>query len=234
LQAVVLAAGEGKRLRKYFPRFIKPLVPINGRPLVTYTLDKIITAGIGEVYLVIKPEYERVFRQILKNYPVKYLYQKKAEGTARAVLSGERVIKRDFLLSYCDLITNFNYRRLLEFHDKFKPLATLVVKKDDRRDNEVVVKGYRVIKIVEKPKKSFSEYTAIGVMCLSPKIFKYLKKVNPGIDREYHLPVAINMAIREKEAVYALKTSAFRINLNTKEDIDNITDSANKFHHPCD
>ena len=65
-------------------------------------------------------------------------------------------------------------------------------------------------------------------MCLSPKIFKYLKKVNPGINREYHLPVAINMAIREKEAVYALKTSAFRINLNTKEDIDNFEDSGNE------
>jgi len=228
LQAVVLAAGEGKRLRKYFPRFIKPLVPVNGRPLVTYTLNKIITAGIGEIYVVIRPEYERPFIQILKDYPVKYLYQRKPEGTAKAVLSGERVIKRDFLLSYCDLITNFNYRRLIEFHNKFKPLATLVVKKDHKRDNEVIVKGHRVIKIVEKPKKSFSEYTAIGVMCLSPKIFKYLKKVNLGIDREYHLPSAINMAIREKEAVYALRTSAFRINLNTKKDIDNVTDRINK------
>jgi len=71
-------------------------------------------------------------------------------------------------------------------------------------------------------------------MCLSPKIFKYLKKVNPGIDREYHVPVAINMAIREKEEVCALRTSSFRINLNTKEDIDNLPDRANKFHHPCD
>ncbi len=224
MQAVVLAAGEGKRLRKYFPGFVKPLIPVKGRPLVTYTLNKIITAGIGEIYLVIKPEYEQVFRKILKNYPLKYLYQKKSEGTARAVLSSERVVKGDFLLSYCDLITNFNYRRLIEFHNKFKPLATLVVKKDDRRDNEVIVKGHRVIKIVEKPKKSFSEYTAIGVMCLSPKIFKYLKKVNPGVDRECHLPVAINMAIREKESIYALKTFAFRVNLNTKEDIDNVTD----------
>jgi len=71
LQAVVLAAGEGKRLRKYFPRFIKPLVPVNGRPLVTYTLNKIITAGIGEIYVVIRPEYERPFIQILKDYTVR-------------------------------------------------------------------------------------------------------------------------------------------------------------------
>lgn len=218
MQAVILAAGEGKRLKKYFPALPKPLIPVKNRPLISYTLDKIITSGLKEIYVVINPEHREKFKQILGNYTLNYIYQKKVEGTAKALLSVRKVIKGDFLLSYCDLITSFNYKRLIKFHKKYKPFATLVIKKDDRRDNEVLIENGKVIKIVEKPQISFSKFTAIGIMCLSEKIFKYLQQVKRGRTGEYNLTDALNISIHNKEIVRYILTRARRVNFNTPED----------------
>jgi glucose-1-phosphate thymidylyltransferase len=214
---VILAAGEGKRLKKYFPDLPKPLISVKNRPLISYTLDKIITSGLKEIYVVINSEHEQKFKQILKNYTLKYIYQKKAEGTAKALLSVHKVITGDFLLSYCDLITSFNYKRLIKFHKKYRPFATLVVKKDARRDNEILIENDKVIKIVEKPQISFSEFTAIGIMCLSKKIFKYLRQVKRGRTGEYNLTDALNISIHNREVVRAIPTRARRVNFNIPE-----------------
>lgn len=226
MQAIILAAGEGKRLRSYYPDLPKPLVPLRGRPLVSYTLDKILKAGIKQIYLIIRPQDKEKFEQALRYYSgIKYLYQREPEGTAKALLVAEKVIKGDFLLSYCDLITNFNYRRLIDCHEKFRPFGTLVIKKDTRRDNEVLIKGGKVIKLIEKPKGHFSDYTAIGLMVLSPRIFKYLKRLEKGVNQEYHIPDALGKAIGLGEEIRYVLTKAFRLNVNCKADLDSLEDS---------
>jgi choline kinase len=68
-EAVILMAGEGSRLRGSDKTFLKPFVPVLGRPLISYTLDALVRAGIKTVHFVIGYESERVTAQVKQLIP---------------------------------------------------------------------------------------------------------------------------------------------------------------------
>ena len=63
-EAVILMAGEGSRLRDSNKTFLKPVAPVLGRPLILYTLDALVCAGIQRVHLVVGYEMERMIAQV--------------------------------------------------------------------------------------------------------------------------------------------------------------------------
>jgi choline kinase len=68
-EAVILMAGEGSRLRDLDKTFLKPVVPLLGRPLISYTLDALVCAGIETVHLVVGYESERMIAQVEQLIP---------------------------------------------------------------------------------------------------------------------------------------------------------------------
>jgi 1L-myo-inositol 1-phosphate cytidylyltransferase len=68
-EAVILMAGEGSRLRGSDKTFLKPFVPLLGRPLISYTLDMLIRAGIKTLNFVVGYESERMIEQVKQLIP---------------------------------------------------------------------------------------------------------------------------------------------------------------------
>lgn len=68
-EAVILMAGEGSRLRGANKAFLKPFVPVLGRPLISYTLDTLIHAGIKTLNFVVGYESERMITQVKQLIP---------------------------------------------------------------------------------------------------------------------------------------------------------------------
>src|SRR5438046_7649351 len=68
-EAVILMAGEGSRLRGSDKTFLKPFVSVRGRPLISYTLDALLHAGIRTVYFVVGYESERMIAQVKQFVP---------------------------------------------------------------------------------------------------------------------------------------------------------------------
>ena len=68
-EAVILMAGEGSRLRGSDNTFLKPFVPLLGRPLISYTLDALIRAGIKTVDFVVGYESGRMIEQVKQFLP---------------------------------------------------------------------------------------------------------------------------------------------------------------------
>src|SRR5947208_16646437 len=68
-EAVILMAGEGSRLRGSDKTFLKPFVPVRGRPLISYTLDALLHAGIRTVNFVVGDESERMIAQVKQFVP---------------------------------------------------------------------------------------------------------------------------------------------------------------------
>jgi choline kinase len=68
-EAVVLMAGQGSRMRGPDKTFLKPLVPVSGRPLISYTLDALSSAGIKTVHFVVGYERERMTVQVKQLIP---------------------------------------------------------------------------------------------------------------------------------------------------------------------
>jgi len=68
-EAVILMAGEGSRLRGSDSTFLKPFVPVLGRPLISYALDTLIRAGITSVNFVVGYESGRMIEQVKQLIP---------------------------------------------------------------------------------------------------------------------------------------------------------------------
>jgi NDP-sugar pyrophosphorylase family protein len=68
-EAVILMAGKGSRLRGSDSTFLKPFVPVLGRPLISYALDTLIRAGITSVNFAVGYECERMIAQVKQLIP---------------------------------------------------------------------------------------------------------------------------------------------------------------------
>ena len=224
MKGLILAAGEGKRLRPLTETIPKALIPIAGKPLITYQLLKFKRAGIKDIGVVIKQKDYSRFKSTLKNLDlkIKYIFQKTPKGTLAATgCANDFVENKRFLLCWCDFFSPFDFRKLIREHLRFKPTATILINKqrDASSTSRVVFKGPYITHIVEKPKRSFSLWGSTGLLAFEPEIFSVLHKIGPSAEGEYHLPDALQYLIDQGRRVRFVKIDTWRINVNTLEDL---------------
>jgi CTP:molybdopterin cytidylyltransferase MocA len=115
MQAVVIAAGEGRRLRPLTERWPKPILPIDGKPVVATLLRELEAAGIQGVTVVVGHLGDQI-RRLLAGLDVRFAEQPEALGSAdavrRAVAAGARA---PFLVAVADTVfTAGDPRRFVE------------------------------------------------------------------------------------------------------------------------
>src|SRR5438046_1042127 len=123
-EVVILMAGEGSRLRGVNKTFLKPFVPVLGRPLISYTLDMLLHAGIKTLNFVIGYESERTTSQMKQLVPsnlsmvfIENRDWQKQNGIS--LLTAADRVARPFLLTMSDhIFENAIIDRLL---DSFTP-----------------------------------------------------------------------------------------------------------------
>jgi len=199
--AVVLMAGEGSRLRQGYggqarlrgsdKTILKPFVPVLGRPLISYTLDALIGAGIKTVNFVVGYESERVTAQVKQLIPCglsAFFIQnpdwQKQNGLS--VLAAANRIRSPFLLTMSDhLFDNTIVDRLIESADP-DSLNVAVDRKlhsifDLRDAMKVQTRRNRIIGIG----KDLADYDAIdiGLFVCPVEIFGYLERAKSESSR---------------------------------------------------
>ena len=187
--AVVLMAGEGSRLRGSDKTFLKPFVPVLGRPLISYTLDALIGAGIKTVNFVVGYESERIIAQLKQLFPcglnaffIENPDWQKQNGVS--VLAAANRITSPFLLTMGDhLFDNTIVDCLIESADP-DFLNVAVDRKlhsifDLRDAMKVQTRRNRVTDIG----KQLREFDAIdtGLFVCSLEIFDYLERAKSDI-----------------------------------------------------
>jgi GTP:adenosylcobinamide-phosphate guanylyltransferase len=87
VDAVVMAAGEGRRLRPITERWPKPILPIDGRPVIVWLLEEVAAAGCERAWVVVGHLGEQVVRLVEDNprIDVEFVNQPKPDGSADAV-----------------------------------------------------------------------------------------------------------------------------------------------------
>ncbi|AQL44013.1 glucose-1-phosphate thymidylyltransferase [Halorientalis sp. IM1011] len=99
MQAVILAAGEGTRMRPLTASLPKPMLPVADRPLCAHTADAAVAAGVDELIFVVGYEQAVVrehFGERYRGVPVSYAVQDEQLGTAHAVKAAEDHIEGEF------------------------------------------------------------------------------------------------------------------------------------------
>lgn len=194
MKAVLLAAGEGNRLRPLTDDTPKCLLPVCGIPLLQIWLENCEAAGIREVLINAHthPQKIRDFAssQTSRIYTT-IVEEKELLGSAgtlkenRAFLEGEN----DFFVLYADVLTNASLTAMLEFHRNQGKLATLGVYEvpDPSRCGIVSVdRGGTIQSFVEKPANPESNWAFSGVMIASPDVLDLIPEQRPA-DLGFHL-----------------------------------------------
>ncbi|HEX7551536.1 MAG TPA: NTP transferase domain-containing protein, partial [Candidatus Methylomirabilis sp.] len=198
LCAVVLAAGQGTRMRS---DLAKVLHPLGGPPMVGHVLELCRRLGVKRTLVVIGHQAERV-RDALATYPVEFIIQTEQRGTAHAVLQTEAALQGfqgDLLVINGDvpLMTDALAETLLHTHRKVRAQATLITTKLDDptgygrvfRDRPGAFK--RIVEEVEAtaPQRRVKEINA-GIYCFSARrVFAALRQVRPSaVKGEMYLP----------------------------------------------
>src|SRR5512137_558576 len=103
MQAVILAAGEGKRVRPLTRSRPKAMIPVANRPIIEYVIEALLKNGIRDIVVVVGYREEEVTRFLNQlEIPIEVVVQTKQLGTAHALLCAESKISGDFLLLPAD------------------------------------------------------------------------------------------------------------------------------------
>lgn len=215
MQAVILAAGEGRRMLPLTLSCPKPLLKVLGKPILVHIMDALPDA-ITEVVLVVGYKEEMIreyFGDTFNGRSITYVTQDKPEGTFKALEHARPHLVGKFLLLNADDI--HGTKALIEALKH--PLALIVSPhKDPQKFGVVSLHGDGTLKeIVEKPEEPPTNLVSTGAMVLDERVFEYSVLPSPG--GEYYLPLAVTELA--KEAPIAVVVQETWIPLGCPEDI---------------
>jgi len=173
MQAVILAAGEGKRLRPLTNDLPKPMVRVNGKPILEYTLS-ILPEEISEVILVVGYQKEKIIKYFGNSFnglPIKYVVQELPLGTAHALDIAKAEIKDgSFLFMHGDDL--YHQDDLKTLIDLKSPAILAKESKHPERYGVCLIdhNGY-LTGVLEKRIEPPSNLVNIGVYLLDQEIF---------------------------------------------------------------
>ncbi len=189
MQAVILAAGRGKRMGNLTTATTKPMLKIKGKPILEHKI-KALPKKIKEIIFIVGYRSEDIIRHFKRYYngrKIIYVFQTNLNGTGGAVHLAKSVLKDKFLVMMGDdLYTKKDLNNLLK-HD----LAILGFEVDDPTKFGVIKtnRNGTLDEVIEKPKTKKYKLVATGVYILDRRFFDYsLVSIGNG---EFGLPQTI-------------------------------------------
>ena len=217
MRAIILAGGKGSRLKPYTALIPKPLVPIGGKiSIIEIIIKQLSRSGFNHITLAVN-HLSHLIKSYLgtgKKYGIKidYLLESKILGTV-GPLSNISNLPENFLVMNGDVLTNINYKSLLNLHKRKKNLITLATfKRDTFIDfGTLETKKNKVIRFVEKPTLNFN--VSMGVYCLNKSALNNLKK-----NKFMNFDIFIKNNIKKK--IYAYNHKGFWLDIGRVDDYE--------------
>ena len=219
-QAVILAAGEGQRLRPFTVNRPKVMLSIADKPILQYAIEALAQNGIRDIVLVVGYRKEQVLDYMGSGEQfgvnLTYVTQAKQLGTAHALALVKEAIKDEFLALAGDNLIEAD--TIAQFA-AVKPSALLVKRVDNPLRYGVVTLDRNVVKeVVEKPVETRSNIVSTGIYALTAEIFDF-------IEPELDIPDVLNKMIAQGNQIRAMETSGTWLDVVYPWDLLNLNDA---------
>ncbi|OPA77402.1 nucleotidyl transferase [Paenibacillus selenitireducens] len=204
MKGLIVCAGRGTRLQPFSYLTSKVLLPVANKPLIFYSLEKLISLGITEIGIVIQPAQKMMFKEHVGNgvnwgVRITYLFQENPLGIADAVKQSESFIGSDsFILLLGD---NLISQSLAELKDSILvghyDGALLLGKVENPQEYGIAeIEEQRIIGLEEKPLQPKSNLAIVGAYAFTAQIFKAVHAISPSRRGEYEITDAIQYLIQ--------------------------------------
>lgn len=227
MQAVVLAAGKGIRLRPLTEKMPKAMVELNGKPMIERVLGNLSKAGFLEAHIIVGYMKEAIEKKIGEKFAgmtINYFVQEKQLGTAHALSLVEEFVDEKFLAINGDVLVEPELLKELIEAGKKGPDDAVIVCRDveDPWDFGCLkLEKNKVVDIVEKPPpgQEPSKTVNIGVYVFDKKIFEAIREIDLSERNEFELVDAIKKLIADGKTVTAKKYAGFYAHIGNEKDI---------------
>jgi mannose-1-phosphate guanylyltransferase len=209
IKALILAGGYGTRLRPLSCTRPKLLFPVAGKTMLEWILRNIYAEDFDEVILAVNHLADILKKRVgnkIDNININYSLEPEPLGTGGPIKKVEDKLKDidNFLIANGDILTELNFKRMLESHSKKGALVTVALHKVSNPSRYGVVeldKEIRIKKFVEKPKKKLtSRWINAGIYLMNANVLKHIPA-----DRKVSLEKEIFPKLSEKGKLYGFK-----------------------------
>jgi glucose-1-phosphate thymidylyltransferase len=214
VKGVILAGGKGTRLHPLTRITNKHLLPIYDRPMVTYAIEALVSAGVSELMLVTGGTHAGEFFRLLGDGHafgidrLFYAYQEEEGGIAEALGLAERFVGRDrVVVMLADNVFERSLRGAIEnFRRQERGARIVLARLPDpehlRHLGVAELDGDRVVGIVEKPAEPPSELAVTGVYFYDDAVWDYLPSLEPSARGELEITDVNNWYVAQGSMQY--------------------------------
>ena len=203
MKVIIPCAGIGKRLLPITYSTPKQLIPIVNKPLIYYTIDLLIKAGIKDICIVVNPNNLDIFKNKLVHFQhinITYITQENPLGIGDAILSAEEFTEGEpFLVILGDNIFHINIYEFINNYFKDNSHCKILLSEVENTEDYGVcyVSNGKVVNVIEKPKTSKSKLAITGLYMFDSNIFEGLREIKPSQRGEYEITDAIKWLIEK-------------------------------------
>ncbi len=190
MKCVILAAGDGTRLRPLTETRPKPLLVAGGKPIIHHLLDEAAKAGVTEAAVVVRHMKDRLIGYLEGagiGMKLSFVEQGDDPGTGAALLCAEKGIDDTFLAMAGDIVTEASViKAVIDAHEGG---ITIGLKKvpNPHEYGVVELSGGRVSLFEEKPKHPKSDLANLSIYCMEPTVFSELRSIGKSERGEYEI-----------------------------------------------
>lgn len=220
---VLMAGGQGTRLRPLTEDLPKPLIKVGGRPILETILSNFIAAGFAKFFFSVNYKAEMIqeyFGDGSKwGIDISYLEEKTKLGTAGALsLLPSRPVNPIIVMNG-DLLTTINFQQLIKYHQEHKAVATACVLEHTTTIpyGVVEISDNAVTGIREKP--TLKQFINAGVYLLQPEAFDYIETGKP-----LDMPSLLNILVGKNKTTVAFPLREYWIDIGRLDDLKRASD----------
>lgn len=221
-QAVIMAGGEGSRLRPLTSNIPKPMLPVANRPLMEHIIELLKRHRVTDVVATVQ-----FLSSVIRNYfrdgsdlgvSLSYATEEVPLGTAGSVYAAQEFISGTFLVISGDALTDIDLNEVVKFHEEKGSAATLVLKRmNDPLEFGIVMTDDdgRIQRFLEKPTwgQVFSDTINTGIYVLDPEIFDLIPPEQPYDFSSELFPMMLDKGL----PIYGFITDSYWTDVGTTE-----------------
>jgi NDP-sugar pyrophosphorylase family protein len=220
MKAIILAGGKGTRLAPYTTVFPKPLMPIDGIPILEVIVKQLAHFQIKEMIFTVSQQSEPLLSAYFGDgsrygVSIRYSREEKPLGTA-GPLSMIPDLPETFLVMNGDILTTLNYRKLIQYHQRKKGMVTIAMNQKKLQLELGVMefnRSHRLTRYIEKPMLSCS--VSMGIYVFERKVLEWIPS-----KKYLDFPDLIQRFIKQRVRVVCYPSDDFWLDIGRHEDYE--------------
>ncbi len=176
MRAIILAGGKGTRLAPYTTVFPKPLMPVDGMPILEVIVRQLAHFRLREMVFTVSQQSEPLLAAYFGDgsrygVAIRYSKEEKPLGTAGPLIIIPN-LPETFLVMNGDILTTLNYQKLIRYHRQHRGMVTIAMSQKKVQLELGVMecnRTHQLTRYIEKPTLSCS--VSMGIMSLKKKFW---------------------------------------------------------------